>query len=163
MAMKIQYPTATISVITPTMIPAAARPRPRSPVSAILRRAAAPSQIPAIDPSPPSVRIDRTRDQIAILLRRLAVGDPYSGARVAVSCVDMVVHLLLDDIPRGPSRLAGNDVTFLRQSQGRTPFNTRTGGRRFRAAGGGAAKGPNRPERVPAGLALVRPPDCGHQ
>src|SRR5215468_5390031 len=107
MAMKIQYPTAKSSVITPTMIPATARPRPRSPVAATLRRAAAPSQIPATDPSPPSVRIDRTSDQMAILLMRSAVGVPYSGARVAVSGLDMVVLLLLDDIPRGSLRPAG--------------------------------------------------------
>src|SRR5215467_13848197 len=107
MAMKIQNPTAKSSVIMPTMIPATARPRPRSPVSATLRRAATPSQIPATDPSPPSVRIDRTSDQIAILLMRPAVDCPYSGARVAVSGLDMVVLVLLDDIPRGSSRLAG--------------------------------------------------------
>src|SRR5215470_10536943 len=100
MAMKIQYPTATISVITPTMIPAAARRSPRSPVLAILRRAAAPSQIPAIDPSPPSVRIARTSDQIAILFVRPAVGGPYSGAWLAVSGLDMLVLPLLEDIPR---------------------------------------------------------------
>src|SRR6266516_1893954 len=107
MAMKIQYPAAKSSVITPTMMPAAARPRPRSPVSATLRRAAAPSQIPATDPSPPSVRIDRTSDQIAILFVRSAVGGPYSGARVAVSGLDMVVLLLLDDIPRSSLLPAG--------------------------------------------------------
>src|SRR4249919_1854407 len=106
MAMKIQYPMARSSVITPTMIPAAARPRPRSPVPAILRRAAAPSQIPATDPSPPSVRIARTSDQIAILLVRSAAGGPYAGARAAVSGLDMLVLPLLDDIPRGSLRLA---------------------------------------------------------
>src|SRR5262249_55956328 len=107
MAMKIQYPTAKSSVITPTMIPASARPRPRSPVSATRRRAAAPSQIPAIDPSPPSVRIDRTSDQIAILLMRSAVGGLFPDAWVAVSGLDMVVLLLLDEIPRGSLRRAG--------------------------------------------------------
>src|SRR4249919_1256321 len=108
MAMKIQYPMARSSVITPTMIPAAARPRPRSPVPAILRRAAAPSQIPATDPSPPSVRIARTSDQIAILLVRSAAGGPYAGAWVAVSGLDMVVLLLLVDIPRGSLRLTSD-------------------------------------------------------
>src|SRR5215471_1717199 len=99
MARKIQYPTAKSSVITPTMIPATARPWPRSPVSATLRRAVAPSQIPATDPSPPSVRIDRTSDQTAILLMRSAVGGPYSGARVAVSVLDMVVLCSLTRFP----------------------------------------------------------------
>src|SRR5262245_65062375 len=111
MAMKIQNPTAKSTVMMPTMIPATARSRPRSPVSATLRRAPTPSQIPATDPSPPSVRIDRTSDQMAILLMRPAVGVPYSGARAAVSGLDMVVLLLLDDIPRGSLRLARSDVT----------------------------------------------------
>src|SRR6516162_5808433 len=130
MAMKIQYPTAISSVMTPTMIPAVARPWPRSPVSAILRRAAAPSQIPAIDPSPPRVRIDRISDQIAILLMRSAVGVPYPGAQVAVSFVNMMVLLLLDDIPRDSLRLAGKRCHILSAAvEPYTPFiRKRAGG-----------------------------------
>src|SRR5437868_2214336 len=71
--------------------PAAASAAPRSPVPAIRRRAETPSIIPATDPRPPSVRIERISDQIAILLMRWVPGGAYAGpARVRGSDLDIV-------------------------------------------------------------------------
>jgi hypothetical protein len=89
-------PMAKSSVMTPTMIPASASPRPRSPVWSILPRALTPSQMPAIDPMPPSVRIDSTSDQIAALLVWPDAGCVYAGpARVSVWGLDMIPFLCL--------------------------------------------------------------------
>jgi len=52
LAMTIQYPMAKSSVMTPTMIPAIASPRPRSPLWSILSRAQSTSPSRGSGPAP---------------------------------------------------------------------------------------------------------------
>src|SRR5262249_54157489 len=92
--------------------------------------------IPATDPNPPSVRIDRASDQIAILLMRSAAGGPYSRARVTVSVLDMVVLCSLTRFPVAHGGCPEATSRPLGGPWGRTPSYTQTGGRPFKPAGG---------------------------